>query len=170
MVGRRASQGVTPWDKEWFRVTFGPTYQSTSLSVLQFPITFKLGMKYPKIPLNGYSNLDFSNSACENCSSQHLISWDTEWWITVQLCHSPETCPVHPPSASLLFMPLITRLLVLLTADFLSEEHLKGIDGLHSSGIASMCHLATEPTPPTSTPYFFSRRIWGRPSGTRTYR
>ncbi|KAF8470510.1 hypothetical protein DFH94DRAFT_696961 [Russula ochroleuca] len=33
-------------------------------------------------------------------------------------------------------MPLITRLLVLLTADFLSEEHLKGIDGLHSSGIA----------------------------------
>jgi hypothetical protein len=30
----RALQGVTPWDKEWFRVTFGPTYQSMLLLVL----------------------------------------------------------------------------------------------------------------------------------------
>ena len=64
-------------------MTFGPTYQSTSHSVLQFPIAFKLGMKYPKIPINGYSNLDRSISACGNRSSQFLIYWDTEWWNTV---------------------------------------------------------------------------------------
>ena len=64
-------------------MTFGPTYQSTSHSVLQPPIAFKLGMKYPKIPINGYSNLDFSISACGNRSSQFLIYWDTEWWNTV---------------------------------------------------------------------------------------
>ena len=66
-------------------MTFGPTYQSMSHSVLQFPITFKLGMKYPKIPINGYSNLDFSISACGNRSSQFLIYWDTEWWNTVYI-------------------------------------------------------------------------------------
>ena len=66
-------------------MTFGPTYQSTSHSVLQFPIAFKLGMKYPKIPINGYSNLDFSISACGNRSSQFLIYWDMEWWNTVSV-------------------------------------------------------------------------------------
>ena len=49
------------------------------------------------------------------------------------------------------------------------EEHLKGIDRLHSSGIASKCILLQVPTPPTQ-PYLFSRRIWGRPSRTGTHR
>ena len=51
--------------------------------MLQSPIAFKLCMKYPKIPFNSYSDLEFSISACGNCSSQNLIYWDTEWWNTV---------------------------------------------------------------------------------------
>ena len=88
MRADKSVTGVTPWDQEWFRVTFGPTYQPTSHSVLQFPIAFKLGMKYPKIHINGYSNLDFSISACGNRSSQFLIYWDTEWWNTVVRIHT----------------------------------------------------------------------------------
>jgi hypothetical protein len=42
--------------------------------------------------------------------------------LTRQLCHSPETCPVHPRNVSLLFMPPIPRILVLLTPGFLSVE------------------------------------------------
>ncbi len=48
------------------------------------------------------------------------------------------------------------------------EEHLKGIKGLKSSGIASMCSLPA--VPPTMTTFFFLRRIWGRPLGARTGR
>jgi hypothetical protein len=49
------------------------------------------------------------------------------------------------------------------------EEHLKDIDRLHSSGIVSKCILL-QYRPSDHNSIFFSRRIWGRPSGTGTHR
>jgi hypothetical protein len=49
------------------------------------------------------------------------------------------------------------------------EEHLKNMVRLHGSGIVSKCILL-QYRPSDHNSIFFSRRIWGRPSGTGAHR